>query len=575
MRYREFLKQRSMAKAKIGGLRSIVHGRVGADIYQIGRSGAGTKQQVVRSMPEEVTNPQSITQMQQRMILATVAAAFKLLKPIINHSFDGVTAGIASISAFRKMNFPLLRDYVLNDAPDGYQFALNEWQERAALCGAYVVANGAKRLNTWVGGGWKIEPGTSDVFLELLVDIPVKDNKVYLSDFKQAWQVGPDGIVTVVGIVATGQHSSRLGYYQLRIKQGLADNTVLATFPSSGDEPTSKVSVADIFDVDANLDPYIYMFCVRDADTQLATIGPKMEGIQDADAQGGAFALIGAWKTAKGYAHNYARLDCSLSGSAHYRDNAQVLATYPVGQTPFLDGGNEFPHVEPITPEPPAPTYPNKFTVLTIDGIDALDESDVVDVYSTYETVAYRGEELNGCYCLCTNDNYSVGDEIDISSLSSQRKKQLTANSGSLSSVIFNDSGGRLYLYKDGVIVGRYGKGVQSTAPADNPVLETAKMDNQSIMNESSMVYSNGTYPTFNFSGQRIRGTWFVISVTEYNVGDTLIVEDVDYYSKKIIPHNSTSLQALQVYETVKRCYIVNGNKVVNRLARIAQLSSD
>ena len=118
-----------MAKAKIGGLRSIVHGRVGSDIYQIGRSGAGTKQQVVRSMPEEVANPQSITQMQQRMILATVAAAFKLLKPIINHSFDGVAAGIASISAFRKMNFPILRDYVLNDAADGYQFSLNEWQQ--------------------------------------------------------------------------------------------------------------------------------------------------------------------------------------------------------------------------------------------------------------------------------------------------------------------------------------------------------------------------------------------------------------------------------------------------------------
>ena len=248
----------------------MIRGRVGADVYQLGRTGAGSKQQIVRSMPEEVANPQSLTQMEQRMVLATVAAAFKLLKPVINHSFDGVTPGIASISAFRKMNFPLVRDFYLNGADDGYQFSLNEWQERAALCGAYVVANGAKRFSTWTGGGWKIEPGTSDVFLELLADVPVKDNKIYLSDFKQAWQVGSDGIVTVVGIVATGEHSSRLGYYQLKLKQGLADNTVLATFPNSGESPTSKVSVGDIFDIDANLNPNITMYCVRDEDTQMA-----------------------------------------------------------------------------------------------------------------------------------------------------------------------------------------------------------------------------------------------------------------------------------------------------------------
>lgn len=445
-----------MAKSKIGGLRSIVHGRVGADIYQIGRSSAGTKQQVVRSMPEEVANPQSITQMQQRMILATVAAAFKLLKPIINHSFDGVAAGIASISAFRKMNFPLLRDYVLNDAPDGYQFSLNEWQERAALCGAYVVANGAKRLNTWAGGGWKIEPGTSDVFLELLVDVPVKDNKVYLSDFKQAWQVGPDGIVTVVGIVATGQHTSRLGYYQLKFKSGLADNTVLATFPSSGDEPTTKVTVGDIFDVDANLDPYTIMFCVRDEDTQLATIGPKLEGIQDADAQGGAYALIGAWKTAKGYAHNYVRLDCSLSGSAHYRDNTQVLATYPVGQTPFLDGGNEFPHVEPINPDPPTPVLNPQLASLTSGSNNLMDATRSVYCSSANASVNWAGTDLDGAYLVYADKNLNVGDTVDVSSLASNKKALLNGASGVARNLIIAGGTERIFLVYENEIIERH-----------------------------------------------------------------------------------------------------------------------
>lgn len=434
----------------------MIRGRVGADVYQLGRTGAGNKQQVVRSMPEEVANPQSLTQMEQRMVLGTVAAAFKLLKPIINHSFDGVTPGIASISAFRKMNFPLVRDFYLNGAADGYQFALNEWKERAALCGAYVVANGAKRFNTWAGGGWKIEPGSSDVLLELYVNVPMKENKIYLSDFKQAWQVGPDGIVTVVGIVATGEHSSRLGYYQLKLKQGLADDTVLATFPSSGSQPTTKVSVGDIFDVDANLDPDVSMYCIRDEDTQMANIGPKLDGVQDADAQGGAYALIGAWKTAKGYAHNYVRLDCTLDETAHNRDNSKVIDTYPRGKSAFLDGGDEYPHVEPINPEPPTPAVNPVLTTLKISGQDCLNPSRNVEVSSHTVSVIWGGTDLDGAYIVYAANNLEVGDTLNVDSLATNKKALLNGESGQSSNMYVGTGGERIYLVYDNKIVSKH-----------------------------------------------------------------------------------------------------------------------
>lgn len=436
----------------------MIRGRVGADVYQLGRTGAGSKQQIVRSMPEEVANPQSLTQMEQRMVLGTVAAAFKLLKPVINHSFDGVTPGIASISAFRKINFPLVRDFYLNGADEGYQFSLNEWKERAALCGAYVVANGAKRFNTWTGGGWKIEPGTSDVFLELFCNVPMKDNKIYLSDFKQAWQVGADGIVTVVGIVATGEHSSRLGYYQLKFKSGLADNTVIATFPNSGDTPTSILSISDIFEVDANLNPEASMYCVRDEDAQLAYIGPKLEGVQDDDFQGGAFGLIGAWKTAKGYVHNYARLDCSLTGSAHYRDNSLVIDTYPRGKSAFLDGGDEYPHVEPINPEPPTPVVNPVLTVLKGEGSNCLDPTKTATFYGSTGYFNYAGTDLVGAYLALGADTYSVGDTLDISSWPSNKKAMLDADSGSTSAITLSYNFERVYLVFDNKVISLHSK---------------------------------------------------------------------------------------------------------------------
>lgn len=558
-----------MAKAKIGGLRSIVHGRVGADIYQIGRSGAGTKQQIVRSMPEEVANPQSLTQMQQRMILATVAAAFKLLKPIINHSFDGVTAGIASISAFRKMNFPLLRDFVLNDADDGYQFSLNEWQERAALCGAYVVANGAKRFKSAIGGYWQIEPGTSDVMLDLTVDVPVTNHNVLLGDFKNAWQVGPDGLVTVVGIVATGEHTSRLGYYQLRFKPNLADDMVIATFPDSGDEPTSVVTISDIFKVDANLDIYQRIQCYLHDDDVTASFGVRLEGVLDDYFQGGAFGLIGAWKTAKGYVHNYARLDCSLTGSAHYRDNAQVLATYPVGQSPFLDGGDEYPHVEPVTPEPPTPVYPNQFTTLIADDDDILDELAVSNMYAAGQSVRFEGVQLNGCTMVILDDDHQVGDTYDISSVSSNQKRSLTADTGTLGNVNFLSASGRVYLWKDGVIIGRYGKGLRTDVPAINPVLTTLSISGQSIKEENSFVNASAGYPSLSWAGTQIKGAWVIMSATDYQVGDDCDPTSVASSSRMFLKHNSGNTTSMYWNGTAMRLYVVNASKIVYRCGLI------
>lgn len=48
-----------MAKSKSGGTRAYIRGRVGADVYSIGKTANGKKQQVVRSLAETVANPQT------------------------------------------------------------------------------------------------------------------------------------------------------------------------------------------------------------------------------------------------------------------------------------------------------------------------------------------------------------------------------------------------------------------------------------------------------------------------------------------------------------------------------------
>lgn len=61
-------------------------------------------QQVTKSRVTQVANPQSQFQMRQRLHLVQVANAATKLKGLIDHSFEGIPYGQASISRFRSLN---------------------------------------------------------------------------------------------------------------------------------------------------------------------------------------------------------------------------------------------------------------------------------------------------------------------------------------------------------------------------------------------------------------------------------------------------------------------------------------
>ena len=42
-----------MAKSKNGGTRSFIRGRIGSDVYSVGKVGKGARQPVVRSLAEQ------------------------------------------------------------------------------------------------------------------------------------------------------------------------------------------------------------------------------------------------------------------------------------------------------------------------------------------------------------------------------------------------------------------------------------------------------------------------------------------------------------------------------------------
>lgn len=60
--------------------------------------------QITKERVSEVKNPQTAGQMRQRMVMTTVGAAYKFLKAIADHSFEGKTAGMACMREFNSRN---------------------------------------------------------------------------------------------------------------------------------------------------------------------------------------------------------------------------------------------------------------------------------------------------------------------------------------------------------------------------------------------------------------------------------------------------------------------------------------
>lgn len=108
--------------------------------------------QITRSRVEHVKNPRSRAQMVQRMVMTTAIAAYKCLKPICDHSWEGVEYGAKSFQRFMSLNTKILHAEVSNK--DTY-FSFNPWHDNKSCSGEYQIADGT--LNNDAGVKFNIE----------------------------------------------------------------------------------------------------------------------------------------------------------------------------------------------------------------------------------------------------------------------------------------------------------------------------------------------------------------------------------------------------------------------------------
>ena len=310
-----------MAKAKSGGTRSFLRGRVGSDVYSIGKDAKGKKQQVVRSLAESVANPQTLAQMRGRMIMSTIMQAVSSMSAVIDHSFDNVPVGQPNVSEFIRRNYAAVKADVAAHPSADNQFGLVLYGEKGIRQGAYIVAAGsaANLAGATLNGANKV------LTITLSAGATVADLRAKLG-------LGNEDYFTAVCITK----DAKFLYNRFHISQSVDSATII-----------SNDNIASIITLDGN----VGVLLAFANNTITATFADFSEN----------YGIIVSRKENSTYKHN----DCVLEVPEDAPYTADVaLATYPQGSQRFLNGGGESD--APFTPEPP--TAPIALSSLTTNG---------------------------------------------------------------------------------------------------------------------------------------------------------------------------------------------------------------
>lgn len=130
--------------AKVGFWLNGSQGKLaGATMYKDGASG----ETIIREVNKHPRNPKTDKQIIQRIIMNTVTNAYSLLKPIVDHSFEGVKAGRDCMSYFTKQNVQFAREKIATMQSQGVDFYdmfnFNLFGERQFVNNQYLLSMGS------------------------------------------------------------------------------------------------------------------------------------------------------------------------------------------------------------------------------------------------------------------------------------------------------------------------------------------------------------------------------------------------------------------------------------------------
>lgn len=124
-----------MAVGYRGGL---ITGKIGGDVGYMVKNAKGRTSQGWRAYQAHVSNPNNYSQRYNRVILSTMAKAYSILRPICDHSFEGVSGASRNQKEFAKYNIRMLQEL----APTG-NGNFNPRTVFTPLANPYLISKGS------------------------------------------------------------------------------------------------------------------------------------------------------------------------------------------------------------------------------------------------------------------------------------------------------------------------------------------------------------------------------------------------------------------------------------------------
>ena len=315
--------------AKSEGYFGLRRGSTKSHTYQVSDG-----QQITKDRVGTPKNPRTLRQMNQRCLVATIGSAYKAMKSICDHSFEGKSAGMPSMREFMTLNLGQIQAAKNSNA--GF-FGFNKWKEQGMVAGSYIISNGSL---------YPICPdlavsSVSAAGKQIVINVAAGNSVADFAEEMGLQNFGDNATICFIFPLADGKFG--FGAARFTYKQGddLASSFELAAAGDVAGASFAKTAQGLMLTVQTFQE---WKNGTAEEDIYLAAICSRY--------------VNGTWRRSK------AQFDVSGATPSY----AEAIATYPVGQERFLNGDgtvatapSESPST-PDTPDTPGTTTP----VLTI-----------------------------------------------------------------------------------------------------------------------------------------------------------------------------------------------------------------
>lgn len=289
-------------------------------------------EQITKERVSKVKNPRTISQMRQRMLMATIGAAYSYLKAITDHSFEGKTVGQQNMSEFMRLNLNKFRDASLNNSA---AYAFNAYQDKLINPMRFILAKGSLPAMPFVISA------TNQIELSYNVADASTAEKVY-----EVMGLNKGDMVTFVWVVGTSSLVGGIFKYtpnRLNIVRLKADKTGAIATPH------------DAFSFESNHDDLDINISKQDDVLKLSS----------------TIANIGAVILSRQSNGTWLRSDAVMAGNKSIYEGVTVgkqLNTYPIESELILNGGD-------MTNQPTVETLPIPTLSLASDSVSITEKS--------------------------------------------------------------------------------------------------------------------------------------------------------------------------------------------------------